>query len=106
MHMKLRFAAAVAVAGTLAAAAAAHASAIAVHGACFVTGAPVSITGSGFTAGAPVSIGGGAVGSTVADASGNNAATVAAPLVRTVAPRTISISATDRAEPADAARAA
>jgi hypothetical protein len=103
--MKLRFAAAVAVAGALAAPAAAHASGIAVQGACFVTGGPVSITGFGFTPGAPVSIGGGAFGSTVADASGNIAATVSAPVVSTVAPRTISISATDGANPANVAGA-
>src|SRR4051794_21427230 len=105
MHMKLRFAAAVAVAGTLAAAAAAHASGIAVHGACFVTRAPVSITGSGFTAGAPVSIGGGAFGSTGADASGHIAPTVSAPPVSTVPPRPISISAPDGATPANVAGA-
>jgi hypothetical protein len=103
--MKVRFAAAVAVAGALAAPAAADASGIAVQGACFVTGAPVSITGFGFTAGAPVSIGGGAFGSTVADPSGNIAATVSAPVVSTVAPRTISISATDGANPANVAGA-
>jgi hypothetical protein len=103
--MKVRFAAAVAVAGALAAPAAADASGIAVQGACFVTGAPVSITGFGFTAGAPVSIGGGAFGSTVADPSGNIAATVSAPVVSTVAPRTISISATDSANPGNVAGA-
>jgi hypothetical protein len=103
--MKVRFAAAVAVAGALAAPAAADASGIAVQGACFVTGAQVSITGFGFTAGAPVSIGGGAFGSTVADPSGNIAATVSAPVVSTVAPRTISISATDGANPANVAGA-
>jgi hypothetical protein len=52
-----------------------------------------------------VSIGGGAFGSTVADPSGNIAATVSAPVVSTVAPRTISISATDGANPANVAGA-
>jgi hypothetical protein len=99
--MKARLAAALAITGALAAPAAADASGIAVQGACFVSGAPVSITGFGFTAGAPVSIGGGAFGSTVADPSGNIAATVSAPVVSTVAPRTISISATDAANPAN-----
>jgi hypothetical protein len=103
--MKVRLAAAVAAASALAAPAAAEASAIAVHGACFVTGAPVSITGLGFTPGAPVSIGGEAFGSTVADASGNIAATVSAPSVGTIAPRTISITATDGANPANVAGA-
>lgn len=103
--MKLRMAAALVAAGALAAPAAADASGIAVQGACFVTGAPVSVTGFGFTPGAPVSIGGGAFGSTVADPSGNIAATVSAPVVSTVAPRTISISATDGANPANVAGA-
>jgi hypothetical protein len=102
--MKVRCAAVVA-AAALAAPAAADASGIAVQGACFVSGAPVSVTGFGFTAGAAVSIGGGAFGSTVADASGNIAATVSAPPVTTIAPRTIAISATDGANPANVAGA-
>jgi hypothetical protein len=100
--MKLRIAAAAGVAGALVAPAAAHASAIAVRGGCFVSGAPVPVTGSGFTPGASVSIGGGAFGSTVADADGNFAATVSAPPVTTVAPRTIAITATDGATPGNA----
>src|SRR4051794_32862205 len=52
-QMKVRPAAGGGVGGPPAAPAAAHASGIAVQGACFVTGAPVSITGFGFTAGAP-----------------------------------------------------
>ena len=103
--MKVRSAAVLAVAAALAAPAAADASGISVQGACFVSGAPVSVTGFGFTAGAPVSIGGGAFGSTVADASGNIAATVSAPPVSTIAPRTISITATDGANPANVAGA-
>jgi hypothetical protein len=101
--MKIRYAAAAAVAGALAAPAAADAAAIAVQGGCFISGAPVPVSGSGFTAGAPVSIGGGAFASTVADAAGNFSATVSAPPVTTVAPRTISITATDGANSANAA---
>jgi hypothetical protein len=100
--MRLRIAAAAGVAAALMAPAGAHASVIAVQGGCFVSGAPVPVTGSGFTPGAPVSIGGGAFGSTVADAAGNFAATVSAPPVSTVAPRTIAITATDGANPANA----
>lgn len=100
--MKLRIAAAAGVAAALVAPGAAHASVIAVQGGCFVSGAPVPVTGSGFTPGATVSIGGGAFGSTVADAAGNFAATVSAPSVSTVAPRTIAITATDSAAPANA----
>jgi hypothetical protein len=100
--MKARLAAMAGVAvAALAAPAAANASGIAVGGACFVTGQAVPITGFGFTAGAPVSIGGDAFGSTVADASGNIAASVSAPFVSTVAPKTISITATDGANAAN-----
>jgi hypothetical protein len=100
--MTLRIAAAAGVAAALVAPGAAHASVIAVQGGCFVSGTPVPVTGSGFTPGAPVSIGGGAFGSTVADAAGNFAATVSAPPVNTVAPRTIAITATDGAAPGNA----
>jgi hypothetical protein len=103
--VKVPFAAALAAIAALAAPAAADAAGIAVQGACFVTGAPVPITGSGFTAGATVSIRGGAFGSTVADPSGNIAATLSAPVVSTVAPKTITISATDGANSANVAGA-
>ncbi len=99
--MKLRIAAAAGVAAALVAPAGAHASVIAVQGACFVSGGPVPVTGSSFTPGGSVSIGGGAFGSTVADAAGNFAATVTAPPVNTVAPRTIAITATDNSAPAN-----
>jgi|SRR4051794_18525543 hypothetical protein len=101
--MKVRYAAAVAVAGALAAPAAANAAAVAVQGACFVSGAAVPVVGNGYTPGAPIAIGGGAFGSTVADAAGNFAGTVSAPPVNTVAPQAVSITATDGANPAVAA---
>src|SRR4051794_5903224 len=93
--MKLRLTAAAAVTAALAAPAAAHAATLAVQGTCLVTGAPVTLSGAGYTPGAPVSIAGGARGSTVADAAGNFTATVSAPRVTTVAPRTIAVTATD-----------
>jgi hypothetical protein len=102
-HMKVRLAAAVAVTAALTAPAAAGAAAIAPQGACFVSGAAVPIVGNGFTPAGPVSIGGGAFGSTVADAAGNIAATVPAPPVTTVAPQTVTVSATDGANPANVA---
>ena len=105
--MRLRLAAAVAVAvpvaGALAAPAGASAATLAVQGACFVTGAPVTVIGGGFTPNARVSIGGGAAGSTVADPAGNISARVSAPSVTTVAPKTIGITATDGANPSNAA---
>src|SRR4051812_43331528 len=103
--MKVRFAAAAGVTAALLAPAAAHAGTIAVQGACFVSGGAVTVTGSGYTPNAAVSIGGGAFGSTVADAAGNFSAQVSAPFVNTVAPRTIGITATDSANPANAAGA-
>jgi hypothetical protein len=100
--MRTRIAAVAGVAiAALVAPAGANASGIAVGGTCFVTGQAVPITGFGFTAGSSVSIGGGAFGSTVADPSGNIAASVSAPFVNTVAPKTINITATDGANPAN-----
>jgi hypothetical protein len=103
--MMVTTAAALAATAAFAAPAAADASGIAVRGACFVAGAPVPVTGFGFTAGARVSIGGGAFGSAVADASGNISATLRAPSVSTIRPRTISISATDGSNDANVAGA-
>src|ERR687890_225537 len=104
--MKARLAAVAGVAAAaLAAPAAADASGISVGGTCFVTGQAVPITVFGFTAGTSVSISGDASGSTVADASGNIAASVSAPFVNTVAPKTITITATDGANSANVAGA-
>src|SRR3954454_5339959 len=100
--MKVRFAAAAAVAAALAMTpAAAHASTLAVGGACFVSGNPIAVTGAGSPPGAPVSITGGVFGSTVADPAGNVWATVSAPVVTTVAPKRVAITVTDTAAPAN-----
>jgi hypothetical protein len=101
--MKIRLAAMAGMVAAFAAPAAAHAATVGVQGACFVTGGPIGVTGGSFTPNAGVSIGGGAFGSTVADAAGNISAQIAAPFVNTVAPRTITITATDTANPANAA---
>jgi hypothetical protein len=96
--MKVRIAAAAATAGlALVAPSAAHAATLATQGACFVTNSPVTVVGSGFTPGAVVSIGGGAFGSAQADAAGNISTQLQAPLVSTIAPRTVTITATDAA---------
>jgi len=100
-NMKVRSAAVLALSAALAAPAAADASGIAVQGTCFVSGSRIPLTGFGFTAGAPVSISGGAFGSTVADASGNIAASVSAPVVSTIAPKRVAITVTDSANPAN-----
>jgi hypothetical protein len=94
--MKARYAAAAtaAAAAALAAPAGASAATLAVQGACFVTNAPVPVVGAGWQPGAVVSIGGGAFGSAQADAAGNIATQVQAPLVTSVAPKTITLNAT------------
>ena len=103
--MKVRLAAITGTAAALAAPAAAQAATVGVQGACFATGAPITVTGAGYTPGARVAIAGGVVASTVADAAGNFSATVPAPAVTTVAPKMIGITATDGADPANAAAA-
>jgi hypothetical protein len=105
--MKLRHAAAAtAVAGAaLAAPGAANAATLAVQGACFVTNAPVPVVGAQWQPGSVVSIGGGAVASTQADGAGNIAAQVQAPLVTTIQPKVITITATIPSAPAFTASA-
>jgi hypothetical protein len=57
----------------------------------------VTVSGSGFTPGAAVAIGGGASGSARADAAGAIAARLRAPLVPTIAPHVVTVTATDAA---------
>ncbi len=101
--MKFRLAAGLAATAALAAPAAADAASIGAQGTCFVSGQPVPIAGAGFTPGAFASLGGDAFGSGQADGAGNLAAPVSAPTVSTIAPRTITITATDSANPANTA---
>jgi hypothetical protein len=88
---------ALALAGVLVLPSAAHAATLTPQGACFVTSSPVPVAGAGFTAGSVVSIAGGAFGSAQADAGGNFTTRLQAPLVTTVAPRPITVTATDSA---------
>jgi hypothetical protein len=101
--MKVKLAAGAAVAAALTLPAGADAAILATQGACFFTGQPVPLTGSAFTPGGIVSIGGGVAGSAQADAAGNFAAPLQAPPVSTIAPRTITVSATDAANAANTA---
>ena len=89
--------AAVATAAALAAPAAAHGATLAARSACFVANAPVTVTGAGFTANSPVTIAGGAFATAQADAAGNVAAQLRAPLVTAIAPRLVTVTATDGA---------
>jgi hypothetical protein len=98
--MKVRYAAAAAVAAALAAPGAAHAATLAVQGACFVTNAPVPVVGAQWQPGALVSIGGDAVGNAQADGAGNIAARIQAPLVTTIRPKVVTVTATIPSNPA------
>jgi hypothetical protein len=103
MNMKVKLAAGAVVATALAAPAAADAATIATQGACFFTGRPVPLTGGAFTSGAVVTIGGGVAGTAQADPAGNFAAPLQAPAVSTIAPRTVTVTATDGANAANTA---
>jgi hypothetical protein len=95
--MRLRLAAVAGATAALAVPAAAQAGTLTAQGSCFVTGNAVPVVGTGFTAGSIVSISGGAFGSAQADAAGNFTTQLQAPLVTTVAPRTITATASDGA---------
>jgi hypothetical protein len=97
--MKVPFAAALAATAALAAPAAADAATLAPQGACFVSGQPIPLVGTQWVPGRPVSITGGASGAATSDAAGNFATSVAAPFVRTIAPQTVTVTATDPANP-------
>lgn len=101
--MKVPFAATLAVTAALAAPAAADAASIGAQGTCFVSGQPVPIAGSGFTPGGFTSLSGDAFGNAQADAAGNFSAPVSAPIVSTIAPRTVTVTATDGSNRANTA---
>jgi hypothetical protein len=94
--MKVSFAAALAVSVLLSAPALAGAATIgpAPGTTCFVSGRPVPLAGAQWTPGATVAITGGASGAGTADAAGNVSTSVTAPFVRSIAPRTVTVTAT------------
>jgi hypothetical protein len=95
-----------ALAAALASATGAHASMLDLGPSeCYATGGEVTVTGTGFTAGATVSLGADVAGSGVADATGRVVIVTRAPAVPGVGPRTVSVSATDGANPANTAPA-
>lgn len=95
-----------ALAAALVPAAGAHASMLDLGASrCYVTGDPVTVTGTGFTAGALVSLGADVRGSGVADPTGRVVIATTAPTVGGVGPRTVSVDATDGANPANTAPA-
>jgi len=99
--MKIRSAAVVAAVTALAAPAGAQGATIAVPPTCFLSSQPIAVTGAGFTPGGPVTISGDVFGSTVADAAGNISVAVAAPVVSTIAPRRVAVTVTDATNPAN-----
>jgi hypothetical protein len=101
--MKVKLAAGAAVAAALAVPGGADAALIAAQGRCFFTGQPVPFTGGSFTPGAIVTIGGGVAGTARADPGGSFAVPLQAPRVSTIAPRTITVTATDGANAANTA---
>ena len=103
--MKVRIVAGAAVAAALAAPGTAGAAVLSAHGACFFSGQRVPLNGGAFTPGAIVTIRGGVAGTARADAAGSFAVPVQAPSVRTIAPRTVRVTATDGANAANTATA-
>jgi hypothetical protein len=103
--MNVRLVAAGTAAAALGAPGAAHGATLAVTGACFAQGAAVPVVGARWQPGSSVRIGGDASGSARADGAGNIATQIAAPPVRTITPRAVTITAREPANPAFAARA-
>lgn len=75
-------------------------------GTCFAAGQRVALSGTSFTPGAPVAIAGAVTGTAQADAAGTFTTTVTAPPVAELGPRTVTVTAVDRANPANIATAA
>jgi hypothetical protein len=82
---------------------AAGAADLGVDGICFASGQRLAITGTAFTPLAAVAIGGGVTATAQADATGAFGVVVAAPVVAGLAPRTVTVTAVDAANAANAA---
>jgi hypothetical protein len=95
--------AAVAAAAVLASPATAGAATLAVQGSCFASNQRVVVTGTAFTPGAPVDLGGAASGAAQADATGAFTTEIHAPALSALGPTTVSVTAVDRANPANTA---
>jgi hypothetical protein len=74
------------------------------NGACFAAGQPVALSGTGFTAGAPVTLGGATSATVTADLAGVFATSFAAPRASSgPRPRAVAVTASDGANPLNAA---
>jgi hypothetical protein len=94
---------ALAVAVALAAPAVADAADLTADGACFAGRQTMTLSGTSFSPVAPVAIAGDVTGSAQADASGAFTAQVAAPAIAELGPRTVTVTAVDRTNPANTA---
>lgn len=101
--MTTRILVALAAAGAVTAPASAQAASIAVQAPCVVSAQPVTVAGSGFTPNTLITLDGDASGSATADANGVFSAAVPAPAVTTIAPKTVTVDASDPANPANTA---
>jgi hypothetical protein len=87
--------------GAIALPATARAGDIAVRGQCFASGQTLTISGTAFTPGGQIAISGDATGTAVADPLGVFRTEIVAPAVAGVEPRTVTVTATDVANPAN-----
>jgi hypothetical protein len=101
--LRTRILVALATVGAAAAPASAQAASIAVQAPCVVADQPVTVTGSGFTPNTVISLSGDASGSATSDAAGAFTTPLTAPGVTTIAPKTVTVNASDPANPANAA---
>jgi hypothetical protein len=94
---------AVTTAGAFTAPASAQAASIAVQAPCVVSDQPVTVVGAGFTPNTVIALDGDASGSATSDAAGAFSAPLPAPAVTTIAPKTVTVNASDPANPANTA---
>jgi hypothetical protein len=74
-----------------------------IEGTCFASGQQLVVTGAAFTPLATVTIAGGVTATTQADATGAFRVAIAAPAVAGLGPHTVTLTAADAANPANAA---
>jgi hypothetical protein len=82
---------------------AARAADLTVRGQCFAAGQRVVISGTAFTPGGPVAIAGDVTGAAQANTAGTFTTEITAPAVTELGPRTVTVTAVDRVNPANTA---
>jgi hypothetical protein len=83
--------------------AAANAADLTLRGTCFSSGQRITLSGAQFTPSAPVTIAGDVTGAAQADPTGAFTAEIVAPTVSELGPRTVTVTAVDRVNPANTA---